>query len=277
MTNAYAKVISISHLSPPLRRQYVLTSLAGFWRDAGFRIEVAPQYATDAHVCILHHDLTRLDPTELPTPANGLTPLNGRVLDISKRRYSTLQLQPDDPWTGQVIVKSNLNHFGAPELRRRRAPPMRKLRQRLARVSWRHARMLPKRFYPVLESIGDVPAWVWRDPGYIVEKFMPERLGDGLFAIRGWLFFGNAGYAYRLCSRDPLVKTGTMVSHEFLSDVPEELWRLRREMNFDFGKFDFVMHEGRAFLLDANKTPSYSGEPRSERLADLAKGIEAFL
>ncbi|TIV27981.1 MAG: hypothetical protein E5V96_34050, partial [Mesorhizobium sp.] len=37
--------------------------------------------------------------------------------------------------------------------------------------------------------------------------------------------------------------------------VPDELRALRRDLGFDYGKFDFVMHEGKALLLDANKTP----------------------
>ena len=29
----------------------------------------------------------------------------------------------------------------------------------------------------------------------------------------------------------------------------------RRDLGFDYGKFDYVIHEGRAILLDANSTP----------------------
>jgi hypothetical protein len=29
---------------------------------------------------------------------------------------------------------------------------------------------------------------------------------------------------------------------------------MRKKLNFDYGKFDYVIHDGRAILLDINKT-----------------------
>lgn len=272
------KLISISHLASTLSDKYVLASLAHIWRDQKFRVDLSHAYAPDADLCILHHDLTRLDAAALPPPPNGVRALNASVLDISKRRYSSLLLKHDDAWAGPVIIKTNLNHFGAPEVRageRRRVASA--LRERLARISWRLARALPKRVYPVLPSQREVPDWVWRDPDLIVERFLPERASDGLFCIRGWLFFGDRGYGYRLFSTDPLVKTGTMVRYEYIDNTPPRLTVLREEMGFDFGKFDYVEHEGEPILLDANKTPSFSGDARSPRLLNLAQGVEAFL
>ena len=46
---------------------------------------------------------------------------------------------------------------------------------------------------------------------------------------------------------------------------------------FDFGKFDYVIHEGRAIVFDVNKTPSFTGASDSPRLIDLSHGIEDFL
>jgi hypothetical protein len=42
--------------------------------------------------------------------------------------------------------------------------------------------------------------------------------------------------------------------------VPDELRQRRHELGFNYGKFDFVLHQGKANLLDANKTP---GRPRN--------------
>jgi hypothetical protein len=105
---------------------------------------------------------------------------------------------------------------------------------------------------------------------------LPERTGEGLYALRGWMFLGDKSYGYRLLSSHPLVKVGSMLAHEPLSDVPEELTALRAKLKFDFGKFDYVVHDGRAIVLDTNKTPTYSGE-ETPRLRSLAQGIEAFL
>ncbi|TGD65199.1 hypothetical protein EYC08_08965 [Tabrizicola sp. WMC-M-20] len=55
----------------------------------------------------------------------------------------------------------------------------------------------------------------------------------------------------------PLVRVKSIVSHEYLDQPPPEpILRLREEMGFDFGKFDYVVHDGQEILLDANKTPS---------------------
>jgi hypothetical protein len=205
--------------------------------------------------------------------------LNGGVLDISKRLISTLAVEPDDRWTGPVIIKTNANHFGvadtwgAPESLGTRA------RTKLRGVSWRWARMLPEKDYPILNSVDDVPGWVWSDPALIVEKFLPERTDDGLYALRGWMFFGDRGYGYRLFSTHPLVKVGTMARHEYLEETPDELTALRARLQFDFGKFDYVEHDGKAIVLDVNKTPAFGDDSDEEtpRVRMLAEGIEAYL
>jgi hypothetical protein len=202
--------------------------------------------------------------------------INNKVLDISKRNYSILQLQPQDDWQGQVIVKSNLNYFGIPERKDLPYSLMRELREQLAKRSWRYARTLPHKTYPVLNSIKFVPGWVWRDDDLIVEKFMPEREGD-LYCLRGWIFLGSKSYGYRLFATDPLVKTESMVRYEINDEVPEDLIPFRKKMGFDYGKFDYVVHDGQTILLDANKTPTYRGPSDSPRIRLIAEGINDFL
>lgn len=277
-------VVSISSVTGGLADHYMITVLAGLWRRMGLSVECGVDYAPEARVCILHHDRTRLDPDRLPVPPAGVKPLNGAVTDISKSALSVLRVTESTRWDGPVIVKTNLNHFGFPESGGHApATTLGRLREkvhvRLAQTSWRLARRLPPGRYPVLERMDDVPGWVWRDPELIVEKFLPERTGDGLFAIRGWIFFGDREYAYRNVATDRIVKISTTVRHEFFSEVPEALRAIRRRMGFDFGKFDYVEHDGEVYLLDANKTPSY-GHPvvdASPRASALSKGIEAYL
>jgi hypothetical protein len=269
------RIISVSNLSPHLEDYYVLSSMRRIWERSGVQVRVDRLFRDDADLCFLHHDRTQLL-SDLPIAPDGVRVINGKVLDISKRRYSTLALSPGDAWPGPVIVKSNLNHFGVPEAAAERATLLSALHKRLARLSWRMARKLPERFYPVLESIGDVPGWVWRDENLLVEKFLPERSEDGLFCIRGWVFLGDQSYGYRMFSTHPLVKTGTMVRHDYVDKPPPELVEIRKRMQFDFGKFDYVQHGETAILLDANKTPTFSGKGESPRLLKLAQGIECF-
>jgi hypothetical protein len=61
--------------------------------------------------------------------------------------------------------------------------------------------------------------------------------------------------------------------------VPEALRAERARLGFDYGKFDFVVVDGEAVLLDANRTPS--APPPSAAMdrsnAHLAGGLDAWL
>jgi hypothetical protein len=152
-----------------------------------------------------------------------------------------------------------------------------RVRRRLADISWRGAQSLPSRSYPILQSIEDVPTWVWSSPELLVERFLPERTREGLYAVRGWVFCGDRGYAYRVASEEPIVKPRAAARISYLKSPPEALMRQRKALMFDYGKFDYVEHEGEPILLDANKTPTFRGDPEAQRMRWLSSGIEAFL
>lgn len=254
----------------------MLYALADFWRESGMEVTFGPDFSVDADVAILHHNLSRLDPAGIPTAPDGVPVLNGKVYDISKRLYSELILSPSDDWAGPVIVKTNDNHFGIPDQRTAGQKWWAGLQQRLSKRNWKLARQLPYRQYPILQDIGEVPAWVWRRDDLLVERFLPEREGD-LYAIRGWVFLGSAGYGYRLYSKDPAVKVNKLIKHDYIDEAPPELMTIRERMGFDYGKFDYVVHDGRAILFDANKTPTFGGDARSKRLKAVADAIEEFM
>lgn len=237
-----------------------------------------PGFAPGADLGILHIDRTRIDPAVLDGLDPGLRVLNRRVLDISKRRHSTLALAPGDNWGGPVIVKSDRNHFGRPERRTLPLPQrlMTEARARLARLNWRLVRTLPDGAYPVLPGIEAVPPWVWADPALLVERFMPEREGAH-FVLRIWMFLGARSYGVRMVAGDPLVKLRSQISHEFTTEVPPELEQLRQHHGFDYGKFDYVIHDGKPVVLDMNRTPTIARLRRTPRTELLASGIESFL
>ena len=136
--------------------------------------------------------------------------------------------------------------------------------------------MLPPGRYPILPKLSQVPDWVWENTDLIVERFMPEREGS-LYCLRGWIFFGRRGYTYRLFSKDNLIKIDNMTGYEFLQEPPPELIAFRDAHGFDFGKFDYVVIDGRPILLDINKTPTISTDPDTPRLRYLAEGIDELL
>jgi hypothetical protein len=62
--------------------------------------------------------------------------------------------------------------------------------------------------------------------------------------------------------------------------VDDAIVTARNELGFDYGKFDYVIHDGEAVLLDINTTPTfgkaYSPEVRSKIVTQLAKGVSKW-
>ncbi|WP_095202394.1 hypothetical protein [Mesorhizobium carmichaelinearum] len=240
-------------------------------RGHSVRIQQGPAKTQDADIAVLHVDAT-VTPADYVDYAKCFPfCLNVGAADISKRRISGALLSEVDAWQGPVIVKSNLNNQGIPEtlLNRRskragKPPPF---------------PLLPTlRPYQVYGSLGEVPDGVFENDDLVVEKFIPEREPDG-FAARFWVFCGDRERCTRYVSPNSLVKASETIRREPVP-VPDEMRQRRRELGFDYGKFDFVMHEGRAILLDANKTP---GRPQNlvkmfaAGAAELADGFEGLI
>ena len=96
------------------------------------------------------------------------------------------------------------------------------------------------------------------NPGVVVEKFIPET-GDDYFFVRTHLFFGPHITCYRLRSKSPVVKFNNIVDFEITDPHPDVIETTKR-LNFDFGKIDYVVHQGNAFVFDINKTPAGGGK-----------------
>jgi hypothetical protein len=261
-----------------LRRQspYLLFDVLGDLKRRGHSVRIVSGLSTrpDADIAVLHVDATRTPADYVDYARSFPLCLNIGPSDISKRRVSGALLGEGDAWQGPVIVKSNLNNRGIPEtfLNRRskragKQPPFPDM-----------LNMPILQSYEVYGSLGDVPDGVFERDDLVVEKFIPEQEPDG-FAARFWVFCGESDRCTRYVSPNALVKASETIRREPVP-VPDEMRRLRRELGFDYGKFDFVMHEGRAVLLDANKTP---GRPQNlvemfaAGAAHLADGFESLI
>lgn len=247
--------ISVACLDPGRLPIYNIDTLVTHWRAYGFRVNVGKGFDEDADIGILHLDRSIITPEMMPYVPKGLRVLNGSVRDITKRHLGTLEVRRGDGWDGQVIVKSNLNHYGAPE---RLGQPKTKAvrnRDRIAEISWRSARQLPFQRYPVLDHPHLVPGWVWDNPDFIVERLMTERV-DGLYVVRSVLFLGEQMMGWWMLSDNPDVRISTSRRIEILTDLPVEIQDLRKALGFDYGKFDFVLRDGRPVVFDFNKTPA---------------------
>ena len=112
----------------------------------------------------------------------------------------------------------------------------------------------------------------------VVERFVPERDGD-LYCVRTYQFLGERETTVRIASRERVVSTRNHCRVEAV-EVDPRIASLRREMGFDYGKFDYVLWQGEPVLLDANKTTGAASraDPALEQeRRHRAAGIHTFL
>lgn len=257
---------------------YLVSRLALLWQKEGHTITVGPSGHPEADIGIINIDRTRISVDSLPDNPGGRPLLNSSILDISKRRISSNLLTSDSSYEGKVIIKTNDNHFGLSE---RSATPFirRSIDSLLKRIfPWSLTRQLwYYKDYPICNNLNSVPEWVWERDDLVVERFVPEMEGKE-FVLRIWVFFGDQEYGVRMFSTEPLVKAASITRYEYIEEVPESLRETRRELGMDFGKFDYVVVDGKAILLDVNKTPTVSGgNSPSVNLQRLASGLKGYV
>lgn len=256
------------------QRNAMLRSVASFWEEAGHRVTVAsdPERLPDGDLGILHVDLSVVPEAFHQVHARYPHVVNGRVFDIRKHRVSQSILRREDAWEGPVVVKTDLNCYGHPE----QAMRARLLSEGRPIGTLRDA-VVGKTSYPVYASLRAMPSAVWDVPGLVVERFLPEVDGEGTW-MRCWVFLGDEERCSRLRGSEPIIKSSNIVELVPCA-VPDALRAERERLGFDYGKFDFVVHDGVTTLFDANKTPSDSPAQLQLNAPNraLARGIRRWL
>lgn len=124
-----------------------------------------------------------------------------------------------------------------------------------------------------------MPSDVWLLQDWVVEQFLPERVGD-FYCLRTWMFLGDA-YTHSLSySYNPIVKSGSVIKRDELGAPPAELIAIRESLGMEYGKFDYALVNGNVVLYDVNKTPAFGNlnpEQVRLRLPNLARGINSLL
>lgn len=240
--------------------RYIVHRLADFWREDGH--EVVYHYGVDrfepADILLVHVNVSLVPDEYLEFAGRYPIALNGRVRDIRKHTISTNLAHPGDGWDGPVIVKSDLNYGGWPERLFRRTwierkwKPARRVRRALEQVGGRRAVITESFDYPLFDHIDDVPAEWLNHPGMVVEKFRPE-IEDGFYHVRSYQFLGDRATCTRVSLPTPIVK-GTAEARKEEVEPHEEVVAWRQRLGMDYGKLDYVIHNGEVVLLDVNKT-----------------------
>lgn len=242
-----------------------------------------PENLPDADIVISHVDLSIVPASYRKILQDLPVVINQGVGDITKRAYSQNLLNEADPYDGPVIIKTDLNCCGSPE---RRIAKQEKtihalsmpLRAALGLKSLKlRGKCTRSNNYWVIPSKTLVPRGLWKDRNFVVEKFLPEREGD-LYFMRYYLFLGDREFAGRFGSQEPVVKISKSVTEHEVVEIPEELRALRANMGFDYGRFDFAIHDGKVAIYDVNKTPGGGEgiEDYASLLDELAKGIAFY-
>ena len=237
----------------------------------------------EADLALLHVDLTEVPREYLEFGRRYPVVLNGRIHGIRKSSFSRQRVFPGDGYKGKVIVKSDLNYGGEPERKL--------LGTRFSRTALRITSRLPfirppcrshkpdlrsPRDYRVYDSADCIPGDWFQDKDLFIEKFLPET-DEGLYCLRSYHFLGSQGACVLRKSAHPIVGAATSISREEVDPDPE-IVKLARSMQFDFGKFDYVVHENRPILLDTNKTPGSGAAPAFFAMCQKwAKGIHQYL
>lgn len=264
------------------------------WEASGWktRLVTDPAEPGTADVAILHVNLSLVPEAFVRLSTRYPRTINGSVLDIRKRRFSRLLVDRQGPDPGPVIVKTDANAGGWRELRgafletgvgRRmgRVDPRARVYRHALRLEslrpWSTRRVPRFRGYAVFPSRDRVPEGVWRNPHLIVERLAAERLGDR-YLCRHWLFLGSKEVTRRTVSHEPVVKFRGVMERTS-EPVPDELRRIRAEMGFDYGKFDYGVVDGEVVLYDVNRTPGASSDPRvhAQTIDALSPGLRDFL
>jgi hypothetical protein len=249
-------------------RATAIYHLAEIWRKRGLEVVFAfgTRRPPEADLALVHVDLS-----VVPERYARLIPrypivLNGRILDIRKSTHSAHLVRRGDGYTGPVIAKTDLNAAGRPE-RLHPPRPLRELRRLAIRAGWRsHSAVRRLDAYRVFESSAEVPDALWRDPRFVVERFLPER-SAGRYAARSCYVLGDARVCERSEGPSPIVCDETAERIENVAAHPEVAERCAA-LRLDYGKLDYTVRDGRCALLDVNKTVGASRSEQNARLQE---------
>jgi len=274
---------------------YFVELIAKCWREWGHEVEFIHHlnHCYVADVAILHVNLSVVPADYLAYAKRFPVTLNGKLGDIRKRKVSAHLVEQNTLYGGPVLIKTDLNYAGLPEkkLLEQALPRMRTFGN-YVRFFSRKSLKVWRRFFPrknvrenmaissyrgtfrILASKDLVPSHLWGNRDWVVEKFLPEVEG-GRFVIRHAYFLGDRCIGFKNSSRDPIIKDEAEDGRSESMVVDEQICRMREQMGLDYGKIDYVMHEGRAVMLDVSKTIGGASGMRTAEF--LAHGIDSYI
>lgn len=265
---ASVRIVVVHHErdTPANVEEYLIADFAEVWRRDGHSVVhvAGARHLPEGDIAILHVDLSVVPRRYAAALSRFPLVLNADMRDIRKRRVS--QAIAPRGYDGAVIVKTNRNHGGRPDIDR-----LRPWRARLARAVMRLAGPdLPRGDYPVFATSAAVPLWLRWHPGVVVERYLPERAGDVYFA-RQSLFLGRREISWRLCGDQPVVRAARLIYEEEIA-TPAAIRDFRNAIGLDYGSVDYLVADGAVVVIDVGKTVGGRGTA-PETVRRLAGGL----
>ncbi len=290
------KIVIIQHQNDHAGESgvYFIEMIARCWREAGHHVVFlnGVQENIRADLALLHVNLSVVPREYVEYAKQFPIVLNEKITDIRKRTISRQLVSRDEDYDGPVIVKTDLNCAGLPEANiYKMAVPKRRSVMRFWRFFVRKARNLAiklqmvesgtnrlvqteyRETFQIFKNKNRVPKYIWSDKNWIVEKFMPE-MGNSKFVVRNAYFLGGKMIGYKNYSADPVVKDEEEAGSEVVS-IPNEIVQFQNEIGLDYGKIDYVIHDGNPVILDVTKT--MGGAFGVDAATILADGLEDYM
>lgn len=268
-------------------KDYLIHTLAEIWQEDGHEVFFlfGTKQVVPADIIFVHVDLSVVPDSYLKFANRYPIQINNAIKDIRKNSYSDHMLGRHDSWNGRVIIKTNNNSAGIPE--RRRKGILGKIQKKtLSLIQQTKTGIIPSpilsaRDYMVYNHLSEVPQFYFFHPAFVIQKFLPEKDGE-LFCTRILVFLGDKMKCSRVKSKQPIVNSESAVDIEYDITPDPRILSLRKKLGFDYGKFDYVIHNGEAILLDANKTIGNARElinssKMKERVRAYESGLYSFL
>ena len=280
-------ILSHRYDKPLADTTYSIKILVDHWRRMG--LNVANTLGTrlrdgeSAAVVVNHVGLTLTPADYLESLRRFPRVVNGELTNTSKSAFSQNLVTQRDGYDGSVIVKTDFDSGSAGESKFRPhsgpAAWLRYLRGGDAGLS--KTKKFKRSRYLIYDHPDLVPAEFWGDRLFVVQKFQAEMESEGLYRLRSWYVLGDRDFHVLTVSKEPIVK-GRNIIDRWVVDLatPPEMNVLREAMRVDFGRFDYVLIDGKPVVFDINRTPTSTPGAVAKyapQWAQLAEGINSFL
>jgi hypothetical protein len=265
-------------------KNYAIHGMMKYWAEHNILLEPIFGPSTKrpfVDLMFVHVNLSVVPSSYLDYASQFPIVLNGKISDIRKSVVCDHLINASNSssqYQGPVIIKSDLNAAGLPEAKADHKI-VRRLKKAYQWIKPPALKINKQQDYQIFSSLRNVPDACFLDKKIVIQKFFPE-VEDGFYHVRSYSFLGGRHSCMRISSADPVIHLGNGKKIEVVEPHPEII-AIRQKLNMDYGKLDYVLHNGIPILFDVNKTLGASRNETNSIVLSLrrerAKGLFPYL